>query len=49
MPNCKHEFVYDKLHKEVVCQLCGYVLTKENKRELLRKAFEFMEEEDDHA
>ena len=43
MTNCKHEFVYDELHKEIACQLCGYVLTKEDKRELLRKVFELME------
>ena len=48
MTNCKHEFVYDELHKEIVCQLCGYVLTAEDKNELYRKAFELMEEEDDN-
>lgn len=46
MPECKHEFVYDELHREIVCQLCGYVLTAEDKRELHRKAFALMETEE---
>ena len=48
MPDCKHEFVYDELHGEIVCKFCGYVLTADDKRELHRKAFELMEEEDKH-
>ena len=48
MTDCKHEFVYDELHGEIVCKFCGYVLTADDKRELHRKAFELMEEEDKH-
>ena len=46
MTDCKHEFVYDELHGEIVCKFCGYVLTADDKRELHRKAFELMEEEE---
>ena len=46
MDECKHEFVYDELHREIVCQVCGYVLTAEDKQSLHKKAFERMEEED---
>lgn len=49
MAECNHDFVYDELHREIVCRLCGYVLTAEDKRELHRKAFERMKKEDDHA
>lgn len=47
MDECKHVFVYDELHKEIVCEICGYVLTAEDKKELHRKAFERMEMEED--
>ena len=46
MTDCKHEFVYDELRGEIVCKFCGYVLTADDKRELHRKAFELMEEEE---
>ena len=46
MTDCKHEFVYDELHGEIVCKFCGYVLTADDKRELHRKAFELMEDEE---
>ena len=46
MDECKHVFVYDELHREIVCQVCGYVLTADDKRELHRKAFERMEAEE---
>lgn len=46
MADCKHEFVYDELHREIVCKSCGYVLTAADKRELLRKSFESMDAED---
>ena len=46
MTDCKHEFVYDELHGEIVCKFCRYVLTADDKRELHRKAFELMEEEE---
>lgn len=49
MADCKHEFVYDELHREIVCRLCGYVLTAEDKQSLHTKAFELMEEEEGHA
>ena len=31
MADCKHEFVYDELHSEIVCWKCGYVLAAEDK------------------
>ena len=38
MANCKHEFVYDELHREFVCRKCFHVITKEEKREALEYA-----------
>ena len=35
MADCKHEFVYDELHLEIVCKKCFHVLTKEERREAL--------------
>lgn len=35
MSDCKHEFVYDELHGQAVCEKCGYVLTKEDKQAAL--------------
>lgn len=49
MAECKHVFVYDELHREIVCKLCGYVLTAEDKQSLHRKAFELMEKEGNDA
>ena len=46
MDECKHVFVYDELHREIVCKVCGYVLTAEDKQSLHKKAFELMEEEE---
>ena len=48
MDECKHVFVYDELHREIVCQVCGYVLSHEDKQRILKKAFELMEEDDKH-
>ncbi len=38
MADCKHEFVYDELHREIVCKKCFHVLTKEEKQEALERA-----------
>ena len=46
MADCKHEFVYDELHREIVCVLCGYVLSSEDKQRILKKSFERMEAEE---
>lgn len=45
MADCKHDFVYDELHRQIVCEKCGHVLTKEEKQELHKHAFELMREE----
>ena len=49
MTDCKHEFVYDELHGEIVCKFCGYILTSEDKQSLHTKAFELMKEEREHG
>ena len=46
MDECKHVFVYDEIHKEIVCVLCGYVLSSDDKQRIHKKAFERMEAED---
>ena len=46
MDECKHVFVYDEIHKEIVCVLCGYVLSSEDKQRIHKKAFERMEAEE---
>ena len=38
MTDCKHEFVYDELHKCIRCKKCFRVLTAEEKRALLEHA-----------
>ena len=35
MADCKHDFVYDELHEQAVCEKCGYVVTKEDKKAAL--------------
>lgn len=46
---CKHEFVYDELHRRVVCKKCFHVLTDDEKMEIHKRAFELMRlEEADH-
>lgn len=47
MADCKHEFVYDELLGEFVCQHCGYVLTKEDKRYALEYAMALLREEEE--
>lgn len=46
MAECKHNFLYDELHRQIVCVKCGYVLTDKEKNELHKRAFELMEEEE---
>ena len=43
---CKHDFVYDELHKKIVCQKCGYVLTAEDKRRICDKGLELLRAEE---
>jgi hypothetical protein len=38
MPKCEHDFVYDELHRQLVCRRCGHVLTAEEKRYALEYA-----------
>lgn len=45
MAECKHDFLYDELHRQIVCVKCGYVLTDKDKQELHKRAFELMEAE----
>lgn len=35
IPECKHEFVYSELQNEFVCKNCFFVMTRDEKRELL--------------
>lgn len=35
---CEHEFVYDELQGQYVCEKCGYVLTADEKRAALEHA-----------
>ena len=40
------DFVCDENLKTLVCQKCGYIVTKEDKKRWLQKAFELMREEE---
>ena len=48
MADCRHDFVYDDVWRELVCRKCGYVLTKADKQALHRRAFDLMAAEEGH-
>ena len=49
MIECRHDFVYDELHREIVCQKCGHVLTAEEKRRICNHGMELLEAEEKEA
>lgn len=42
MKICKHEFVYDELNKQIVCEICGCVLSKKDKFKILQHGLDML-------